>query len=310
MSDGSGIGTGLNLPAPACNPQGAAILRSVDVRRQGDTRTLEIELDLGATPERVWRALTEAEELMSWFPLQAEVEPGEGGVIRIGWDGSFASDLKVQVWEPGERLRTTWPLGKEEGGPVEGLVLDFSIAAGSGGGTRLRLVHSGFPTAESWDGIFDSHRRGWSYELRSLRHYLTHHPGISRRVVRVCREAGALSAQEVWDLLFSADGLLRSGSLPLAAGERYAITLPSGHRLAGRVMIAIPPTDLGAAVDAVEGTENSLFRVSVDRWSETPGPLEVRLWLATWGMPADDVAAIQRSWELMLDGILAGASAA
>lgn len=282
----------------------------VEVRREGETRTLEVELDLDAAPERVWRALTEADELMNWFPLQAEVDPGEGGAIRIAWDGSFKSDLAIEVWEPGRRLRTTWPLASEEGGPVAGLAVDYFIEARSGGGTRLRLVHSGFPAAEDWDEIFDSHRRGWSYELRSLRHYLSHHPGVARRVAQVRREAGLLSAERVWELLWSPAGLLTDGSVPFTNGERYALTLPSGHRLAGRVLVAVPPTDLGATVEATNGARNSLFRVAVERWSETPGPLEVHLWLATWGVPADDVAAIQASWEAMLDGILARASVA
>lgn len=39
--------------------------------------TVEIEAPI----ERVWRALTEAAELERWFPLEARVEPGEGGSI-------------------------------------------------------------------------------------------------------------------------------------------------------------------------------------------------------------------------------------
>lgn len=35
----------------------------------------------------VWRALTEAEELTRWFPLQARVTPGEGGEIWMSWNG-------------------------------------------------------------------------------------------------------------------------------------------------------------------------------------------------------------------------------
>lgn len=43
--------------------------------------TGHIEID--ATPERVWKALTDAADLVRWFPLEAKVEPGEGGGIYM-----------------------------------------------------------------------------------------------------------------------------------------------------------------------------------------------------------------------------------
>ena len=34
-------------------------------------RAFEMALDLAATPDEVWRALTQAEELVRWFPMEA-----------------------------------------------------------------------------------------------------------------------------------------------------------------------------------------------------------------------------------------------
>jgi uncharacterized protein YndB with AHSA1/START domain len=39
-------------------------------------RVFEMSLDIAADPASVWNALTEAEELIRWFPLQADVKPG------------------------------------------------------------------------------------------------------------------------------------------------------------------------------------------------------------------------------------------
>ena len=42
-------------------------------------RLFEMSIDIEATPEHVWKALTDAAELTRWFPLQARVTPGTGG---------------------------------------------------------------------------------------------------------------------------------------------------------------------------------------------------------------------------------------
>lgn len=275
------------------------------IRRDGDRRNLEIDMDLDAGPEEVWRALTEAQRLRSWFPLQAEVDPGLGGTIHMSWDGAWESDLEIRAWEPGKHLRTTWPWTIEDGlvGVENEVVVDYFIEARAGGGTRLRLVHSGFPVGDEWEDIFDGTRRGWSFELRSLKHYLENHDGRSRRVARVRRPMRGLSAADVWRRLWSPEGLVAAGDAePFTEGGRYGFTMPGGIELAGRVLVAIPPTDLGLTV---EGLENSLFRVGVEHPTGPGEPPEVQLWLATWGALRERVSAIEAVWESALDRILA-----
>jgi len=48
------------------------------------TRSFSMSIDINATPEDVWRALTDAGELMRWLPLQARVTPGKGGSVFWG----------------------------------------------------------------------------------------------------------------------------------------------------------------------------------------------------------------------------------
>ena len=276
----------------------------LEARTSSEGRELVAELDLAAPPDAVWRALTEARELTNWFPLEAEVVPGEGGGIDISWEGEWASRLEIRTWEPGRHLRTTWPWAAEDGrlGEDNQVVLDFHLAAVEGGGTRLRMVHSGYPLGDEWDGIFDGTRRGWSYELRSLQHYLAHHQGVRRRVARVRRPMAGVGADEVWERLWSPRGLVAEGAMaPFEEGSRYQITMPGGIRLAGRILVAIPPTDLGVTV---RGVKNSLFRVAIEHSSGPDAPLEVQLWLATWGALREQVAAIEAAWEEALDRIL------
>ncbi len=181
-------------------------------------------------------------------------------------------------------------------------MVDYLIEAREGGYTRLRLVHSGFPLGDQWDEIFDGTRRGWSYELQSLKHYLENHRGTSRRVARVRRAVHGLSNQQAWDLLWSPEGLLAEGTIePMETGQRYGFTMPGGHRFSGRILVAIPPTDLGATV---EGVENSLLRVQVDQWAAPGARLGIQIWLATWGALEEKVTPIEHSWQEMLDRML------
>ena len=282
----------------------------LEARQEAATHRIDAELALDAPPDAVWRALTEAEELMRWFPLEAEVEPEVGGALRLSWGEGIEGDLPITGWDPGRHLRLDWPIPVPEGAePAPDTVVDYRIEARDGGGTTLRMVHSGFPRGDEWDDIFDSHRRGWRFELRSLRQYLTHHRGKDRRVARIQRSIAPLDASAAWTLLWSEAGL-GTGGAP-GAGP-YGLELPSGHRIAGRVMVVEPPTDLGATVEAVDGlrgAENGLLRVSIESWCGPTGETELHLWLTTWGTAIEDVAAIEASWIRMADRMLRHAAA-
>ena len=65
----------------AHNPAARRPDRDTDAK----TRSFSMSIDINATPEDVWRALTDAGELMRWFPLQARVTPGKGGSVFWGW---------------------------------------------------------------------------------------------------------------------------------------------------------------------------------------------------------------------------------
>src|SRR5690242_3054080 len=72
-----------------------------------ETRSITIETEVAASPERVWQALTIPEELMRWFPLEAKVVPGLGGTMTLSWGYPVVAESTIDVWEPGRRLRTT-----------------------------------------------------------------------------------------------------------------------------------------------------------------------------------------------------------
>lgn len=78
------------------------------------TRTITKEIEIEASPQAVWEALTHPEELVRWFPLQARVKPGVGGSMWYSWGPPWEGDSRIEIWEPNRRLKTvTIPSGTD-----------------------------------------------------------------------------------------------------------------------------------------------------------------------------------------------------
>jgi uncharacterized protein YndB with AHSA1/START domain len=136
-------------------------------------KQVEREIIIKATPEEVWRAISEGEEIKRWFPLDSRVKPGVGGAIMFSFGEGMEWESPISVWEPNRHLRTGDP------GPQE-MAVDYYIET-RGGETVLRLVHSGFAD-DTWEDELDTLNSGWATFLDNLRHYLERHPGQPRTV--------------------------------------------------------------------------------------------------------------------------------
>lgn len=73
---------------------------------EATARDLVVErtLELDHSPERVWRALTDPEELSSWFGDSAEVELEVGAEGWFGWEAYGRFPMRVVGLEPRRRL--------------------------------------------------------------------------------------------------------------------------------------------------------------------------------------------------------------
>ena len=60
-------------------------MSDIKVKKDIDARVFDMSIDIDASADAVWSALTEARELTRWFPLEARVIPGEGGSMYWGW---------------------------------------------------------------------------------------------------------------------------------------------------------------------------------------------------------------------------------
>jgi uncharacterized protein YndB with AHSA1/START domain len=62
------------------------------------------EIDVPASAEDVWGALTEEERLEEWFANDVELDPRPGGSGVFRWDNGEVRRAVVEVVEPGERI--------------------------------------------------------------------------------------------------------------------------------------------------------------------------------------------------------------
>jgi uncharacterized protein YndB with AHSA1/START domain len=74
---------------------------------------IELRKQIDTSPERVFRALTDAGELMRWFPSSAESDPRTGGdyVLRFEFDDESKNHTyagRYQDVTPSERVRYPW----------------------------------------------------------------------------------------------------------------------------------------------------------------------------------------------------------
>jgi uncharacterized protein YndB with AHSA1/START domain len=73
------------------------------------------EIIFPASPDEVWEALTDADQLEEWFANDVELDPRPGGAGIFRWDDGEERQATVVVAEPCERLVLDW----DEEGEVE-----------------------------------------------------------------------------------------------------------------------------------------------------------------------------------------------
>jgi uncharacterized protein YndB with AHSA1/START domain len=131
--------------------------------------TIEITKQIDTAPERVFRALTDADELGRWFTSSAESDPRTGGgyVLRFEFEDESRNHTYAGRYEevtPNERVRYPW------NGQFGETTVEFVLRP-LGGGTELTLVHSGW--TDGAEEARQRHEQGWGFLLENLERYLT-----------------------------------------------------------------------------------------------------------------------------------------
>ncbi len=155
------------------------------------------EIAIGATPEQVWDAIASGPGLTSWF-MPHEVEPGEGGVMRLRL-GELVVESRITTWDPPRRL--AFAGGTDEAPST----FEFLVEARDGGSAVLRFVHHGV-LGDDWEAEYDGFGAGWDMYLYTLAQYVERFSG--RPVAFVTAEGPAASADPAaWPALLAALGI-------------------------------------------------------------------------------------------------------
>ncbi len=270
------------------------------------TRGIEKKIKLNASKTAVWQALTNAEELMRWFPHLAEVDPGAGGKIKLQWGENHIWELRITAWEEEKYLRLEYEQGADYKQLDDqekaslfinsklNLAVDY-ILEEDNDTTVLRLVHYGFSSESDWDDLYDGVSRGWSSELQNLKIYLENHYGKNRSMIYLAREA-KMSQEDIWSKLMGHDGFRQGGSTDdLVDNQRYKLHAADGQVYEGTVYFSNPPLDF---VGVVENYNNAMLRVKSDFFGKWP---EAFVILCSYGISEDDTRRFEEFWSTQLE---------
>ena len=211
------------------------------------TRKHEFEIEIAAPAELVWKTISEAEGLTRWFAPDARVKPGAGGEVWLSWGPGMEGGEPIAIWDPPHHWQQ-----------VSGVkTVDYYVEARAGGGSVLRLVHSGFGADANFDDEYEATFGGWSIFLALLKYGLESHPSEPHKNVTLLRLLEG-ERERAWKEL--------AGGFQLAAnlqeGGAYGAVTPWGESIHGKVIRK--PKPYGYLALSVEEWNNALLALFVE----------------------------------------------
>jgi uncharacterized protein YndB with AHSA1/START domain len=226
------------------------------------TRDIVLSVELDASPEEVFRAVTDGTEIAKWLAPEARLTPPEGGKkgsIWLSWGEGMSAEHELEIFDAPRRVRH--PSGKN-GETKAPLYADWSIEAREGGKATLRLVHSGFSVGADWDDDFDSHERGWRLMLQNLRHYFARHKSEPASHVAFMTKVESPRAA-VWKGLVERLGFTAAPQV----GDAFRLTTADGGALTGVVDLVTNERDLALVV---REHDDALLRFTMEGKADAP----------------------------------------
>ena len=128
-------------------------------------KTLEIK----ASKDQVWSALTDEKELAQWWHEGMKLEPKEGGEFYEPWGKGQVAKGKVMAFEPQKSIRFSWQENTWKPGQIS--VCEF-ILNEDNGLTTLIVNHSGWGSFSDPEQMAEGFNKGWDFILPKLKTYL------------------------------------------------------------------------------------------------------------------------------------------
>lgn len=146
--------------------------------QQEETIEIKKSIVIDASPEVVFKAITDPDELIRWFPDQAILEPKVGGKVRFTslkeshpekLDKNYVMEGTIKEFVPNKKLSYTWKFRDVPGFPET--TVAWELEKIDPNKTRVELSHLGFTGEEKGMTSIESHDKGWTDELNKLANY-------------------------------------------------------------------------------------------------------------------------------------------
>jgi uncharacterized protein YndB with AHSA1/START domain len=182
------------------------------------------EIEIAASPEDVWEALTSSAGMDGWFMGTNDVEQRLGGAVRTSLPG-FTMESTITTWDPPHRFADESPEGED------GRLMAFAYEIEGRGGSRtlLRWVHSGFLPGDDWEAEYDALKNGDPAYIFKLAEYVEHFRG--RKALPVAAFGPQLDRERAFSVFTSELGLSSSP----AVGDPVDAALDGIGRIHGSV---------------------------------------------------------------------------
>jgi uncharacterized protein YndB with AHSA1/START domain len=146
--------------------------------------TIKQEIIIDASIEKVFRAITDADQLTQWFPDVTILEAKEGGDVQFTFLKDKSDKLekhlhkldkdhhvvgKIMKIVPNKELSYTWKHKDIPDFPET--IVSWQLEQLDENKTKLILTHTGFTDKDKKE--YNSHTEGWSWFIRRLQNYVT-----------------------------------------------------------------------------------------------------------------------------------------
>ncbi len=136
--------------------------------------TIERKITVSSPIERVWEALTVAEQLAQWFGDSAELDLRPGGAFRIGWSGhDHIAEAVVELVNYPTTFSYRWDAGTTGDGMEWTTKVTFTLEEADGE-TTVTVVESGLSELpdELYSRCLEENSSGWTAEMADLERHL------------------------------------------------------------------------------------------------------------------------------------------
>ena len=150
-----------------------------------DQTSIKQEITIYASVDKVFRAITDADQLTQWFPDVTILEAKEGGDVQFTFlkdqsnyksnkhphklDKDYHVVGKIIKIVTNKELSYTWKHKDIPDFPET--IVSWQLEQLDENKTRLILSHSGFTDKDQEE--YDNHTEGWSWFITRLQNYVT-----------------------------------------------------------------------------------------------------------------------------------------